>query len=139
MTFRPDPLPDGAPELRVQWPAEWPALLRTRAHVLLTGSHDATHAFLEAARSELREPIHWVLAGGALRLPTAPTIVVRDVHTLTAATQRELLQWLNDDRNRDVQLVAVTPTALLPLVEAGLFDAIVYYRLNTIHIELSPD
>ena len=42
------------PGFRVDPPEDWRALLRTRAHVLVTGPRSALTAFARSARSELR-------------------------------------------------------------------------------------
>lgn len=78
--------------------------------------------------------------GGSLQLPPPasrpPTVIVHDVDVLTPADQRRLLDWL-DAANERTQVVSTSPVPLLPLVEACTFNDTLYYRLNTIYIDLS--
>jgi hypothetical protein len=75
-----------------------------------------------------------------LRLPTASapmrTAVIRDVDGLTPVEQRKLLDWLVSAATR-TQVVSTTSAPLLPLVETGLFNDTLYYRLNITYVDLS--
>jgi hypothetical protein len=77
---------------------------------------------------------------GRLQLPQASPrpamVVVRDVDALTPAEQRKLLDWLEAASTR-TQVVSTASVPLLPLVQAHAFNDTLYYRLNTIYIELS--
>ena len=77
---------------------------------------------------------------GGLLLPPATarpsTVVVRDVDALTADEQRALLAWLDSGESR-TQVVSTASAPVLPLVEAGAFNDALYYRLNTVYINLS--
>jgi hypothetical protein len=63
-------------------------------------------------------------------------MVFRDVDALTLEEQARLFEWLGLPKNRG-QVVSTASLPLLPLVDAGAFDAALYYRLNTVYIELS--
>lgn len=76
---------------------------------------------------------------GELRLP-APnvdpgTLVIREVDALSSVEQYQLLQWLDTVPERR-PIVSTASTPLLPLVEAGMFSEALFYRLNTIYIDL---
>jgi hypothetical protein len=62
-------------------------------------------------------------------------VVIRDVDALTQDEQLRLLDRLGAAAIRP-QVVSTASTPLLPLVEAGAFNASLYYRLNTIYIDL---
>jgi hypothetical protein len=74
-----------------------------------------------------------------LRLPPPssrlPTIVLRDVDTLSPEQQGRLSDWLNTSATRR-QVISTAAVPLLPLVEAGQFSDSLYYRLNTVYIDL---
>jgi hypothetical protein len=76
---------------------------------------------------------------GPPQLPPASSyvgsMVLRDVDFLTPREQLRLFEWLATS-NR-TQVVSTASAPLLPLVEAGVFDDALYYRLNTVYIDLS--
>lgn len=117
-------------------PSDWRATLRIGANVLVTGSDDALGAFLDAARSEMREPIRYAAATLPAALDGVRTLVVTDVDALDRADQQRLRRWLDERRTEDVQIVSMTSAPLYALVEANAFDTALYYRLNTILLEI---
>jgi transcriptional regulator of acetoin/glycerol metabolism len=64
------------------------------------------------------------------------TAVLRDVDTLTCQEQRCLLDWLTASSRHRMQVISTSSTPLLPLVKNGTFSDALYYRLNTVYIEL---
>jgi len=54
---------------------------------------------------------------------------------LTMAEQRQLLEWLDAPATR-MQVISTASMPMLPRVEARTFDETLYYRLNTIYIDL---
>ena len=76
---------------------------------------------------------------GLLRLPPLSgdlaTLVIRDVDALTSGEQHQLLRWL-DAASDHGPIVSTAAAPLLPLVEAGMFSETLFYRLNTIYIDL---
>jgi hypothetical protein len=120
---------------RVEPPEDWRALLRTRAHMLVTGSRSALNAFARAARSELSEPIASISGATPLFLEGARTLILTEVNALDGAGQQRLLAWLNESRNADTQILSLTTARVFSFVTNG-FDANLYYRLNTIYLEL---
>ena len=107
----------------------------TRTNLLIVGPANA----LSLAFPELKADAI-VQCGGGLQLPAVSsrpaTIVVRDVDVLPPDGQRTLLEWLDASSTR-TQVISTASVPLLPLVEAETFDATLYYRLNTIYIDLS--
>jgi restriction endonuclease len=113
----------------------WRARVRTRANVLVSGPGHALRPFIEAARSEMHEPIVSV-AGSAPLFLGARTLIVTEADMLDAAAQRRLTQWMTEPRNARTQIISLTSVSLLALVEARRFDADLFYRLNTIHLKV---
>jgi DNA-binding NtrC family response regulator len=66
--------------------------------------------------------------------PAEGTLILSGVESLDAGQQAQLLQWLDQGKRR-VQLASISSQPLFPLVEAGTFDASLYYRLNVVRIE----
>lgn len=112
-------------------------LLRMGANVLLTGSDHALNTFVTDARSDLRQPLVWT--SPTSRLPTQPpgTLIVIDVDRLDAAGQRALAEWIDGLSQAPTQIISLATRPLFPRVRDGLFDERLYYRLNTIHFDLS--
>jgi transcriptional regulator of acetoin/glycerol metabolism len=107
----------------------------SRANVLVTGPGEALSAFLRAARSEMREPIESAVGSAPLFLD-ARTLILTEADTLDADGQRRLTRWMNAPRHVEAQIISLTSANLLALVEAGRFDADLFYRLNTIHLKV---
>jgi len=63
------------------------------------------------------------------------SLIVRDVACLTRTGQQQLLDWLNGE-GRCTRVVTTSATDVFPNVQAGLFSADLYYRLNTITLTL---
>ena len=114
---------------------DWRAHVRTRANVLVTGPAAALSAFIETARSEMREPIASV-AGSTPRFLDGRTLILSGIDALDAPGQRRLMQWINEPRNGHTQVISLTSASLFGLVEARRFDVDLFYRLNTIHLKI---
>jgi hypothetical protein len=113
----------------------------TRANLLLVGSDRLVFDLLDVlVPTGRREAIvHRDREHQRLLLPSASrggTAVIRNVDTLSAGEQKTLLEWLESATTR-TQVITTATAALTPLVEAGAFDETLYYRLNTVYIDLS--
>ena len=78
-------------------------------------------------------------AGERLTLPVAAqtgTFVLHNVGALTLSDQRRLIEWLERTAGR-TQVISTTPTPVLPLVQEGTFLARLYYRLNTVCVDVN--
>jgi len=125
-----------ANRFRAQHSHDWRALVETRANVLVQGQRAALDQFLEAVRPALRQPVAIVECGPAISLHRVPTIVLANVDRLGVEEQRALHAWASDARNTGSQIIALTSVPLFRFVEARTFDCDLYYRLNTILVQL---
>jgi len=118
--------------------SDWYLDLGTRANLLVIGPDDPAGAFLEAIRPHLQDPVAILRGGEPLALPPRPvgTLIVIDVWALTPDEQRQLHESL-DGRFRDAQVISTSPTCLMPMIAGGIFLESLYYRLNTICIDIS--
>jgi len=110
----------------------------TRANLLVVGPEQLVKTVLKlVAPAGKRDAV--VQAGeGRLQLPASSrpsTLVIQDVDMLTTGEQRRLLEWL-DGANTRTQVISTASTPLLSRVEAHTFNETLYYRLNTIYIDL---
>ena len=110
-----------------------------RTNLLLVGGAGAIRIVMEMLWLELREPILTWRSGQPLELPApgrASTMVLHDVHELTRDDQQSLLRWLDQTRGR-IRVVCTTRESLWPRVLAGGFNDALYYRLNTVCVDLT--
>ncbi len=124
---------------RLSWPADWRALISTRANVLLTGPDRATIAFVKAVAPDLRTPTSAVPCDRLLPLDSAATMILHKIESLAMTEQQRLLVWLNDDPDRPTQLISIAGVPMYQMVEENRFLRPLFYRLNTIHIEVESD
>jgi hypothetical protein len=110
-------------------------LARTaRVNLLVTHTEGLLENLLEWLMPDLERPLATWCSGERLVLPpdaSARTMILRDVGALTLNDQRRLLDWLERAAGH-TQIVSTTPGPLWPRVEAGAFNDILYYRLNTV-------
>jgi hypothetical protein len=111
----------------------------TEANLLVIGPDPLVMQIIRRVIADL--PASIVIACEAGRLPLARrslppgTLVFRDVDALDGDGQALLFDWM-ETASAGRQIVSTASTSLLPLVNAGVFDAGLYYRLNTVHIRL---
>ena len=109
-----------------------------RTNLLLVGTAGAFRFVLEMLRLELRDPIVRWRPGQPLELPSpgcTATLVLQDVSELTYDDQHRVLRWL-DRAAGQIQVVSTTAVPLWPLVKAGAFNETLYYRLNTVCVNV---
>ena len=140
MRFVPDRSPPGV-GFRVHAPADdWSLLQASHPNVLVSGPRDATQACLLALTPSLQAPVHDGSACDALpTMRTGGSLILRDVDALDSEQQHQLLRWLNDPRNGQTQVISVTAAPLYAAVRTGTFLDPLYYRLNVVHFEVTPD
>jgi DNA-binding NtrC family response regulator len=86
----------------------------------------------------LHQPIVTRCAGDRLALQPIEhtgTLVLHSVGTLDRDDQRRLIEWLDRPWPRP-QVVSTSPAPLLAEVERGVFFDSLYYRLNTVCLQL---
>ena len=118
------------------WPlesyeTEWSILREHRCNVLVEGDGAATTAVLRLLLPSTREAVVWHRPYAPLELPdrTTNTFILRSAASLSASDQQRLLDWLGGTGRR-TQIISTAESPLFTLVEGGLFDATLYYRLN---------
>lgn len=110
-----------------------------RINLLLIAPDGVVQHVLKSLILDLWEPVARWSPGEVLALPSptaAGTLILHDVHALPAADQRRLLDWLELAKGR-TQVVSTTSAPLLPRVTAGDFIATLFYRLNTVCVDVT--
>jgi hypothetical protein len=110
-----------------------------RVNLLLIGIDGGVWNVLETLLPDLHQPIATWSAGQRLVLPPVTrtgTMILHDVGALTLDDQRRLLEW-SERAAGLVQIISTTSSPLLPRVHAGAFFEILYYRLNTVSVDVT--
>jgi len=112
-------------------------LISAGSNVLVRGEKSATTATVVALSADLSMPLVTWIGGSGDGLPILDrgTVVLQDVDCLEISAQHELLAWL-DARSGRVRVISTTRLDLFDLVAAGEFLDPLYYRLNTIVVDV---
>ena len=70
--------------------------------------------------------------------PREETLLIRNVDRLSASQQHQLSCKLERAAEAPIRVLATTAVPLFELVTAGLFSEALYYRLNTVLVDLRP-
>ena len=112
--------------------------LMPRTNVLVVGSSEATRIVLDLLRLDLRGPVLKWRPGQPLELPTrgrAATMVLEDLTRLTEEEQGRMVGWLEEIKGQ-VRVVSTTAVPIWPCVARGEFNDVLYYRLNTVYVDV---
>jgi sigma-54-interacting transcriptional regulator len=110
-----------------------------RSNLLLEGPNDAIQTTLDRLWPEPREPILTWNPGQPLVLPPSgrvATLILHDVGELSGDDQQRMVRWLDQAAAR-VRVVSTTAESLWPRVNAGTFNDVLYYRLNTVCVDVT--
>jgi hypothetical protein len=114
---------------------EWRSLCVQRPNVLLEGSDELTASVVHFLAPHLCRPVVWKPSQAPLALPTGRcgALVLQNVASMSRWEQVELLQWLENAEER-TQVISTTAQPLYAAVGRGLFDKMLYYRLNIMRL-----
>jgi hypothetical protein len=108
-------------------------------NVMIVGPEASTAGALAEMHAQLRQPIITVDAQKTADLPRMPprgAVIIRGIGALNAADQRRLHEWIGRTSG-DTQVIVTSPVPIFPCVERGTFLDLLYYRLNTVYLELA--
>ena len=110
-----------------------------RVNILITGQDDAVRPVLETLLEAVPKPIATWSPGEPLALPSldrSGTLVLHEVGSLGLREQIQLLEWSGLAMG-SIQVISTASTPLLPRVSAGAFIDTLYYRLNTVYVDVT--
>jgi hypothetical protein len=108
-----------------------------RVNLLLIGSDGVLRNILQTL--DLHEPIVSWSPGQQLLLPSVArtkTMILHNVGVLSHQDQLRLLEWLEEAVGR-TQVISTTSTPLHPHVNGHNFIDTLYYRLNTVCVDVT--
>jgi len=117
---------------------EWHMLRSVRPNILVIGGADFVASTVSTLVAMLPGPVSYLP-------PNAPPpagdddaemLVVPDISSLSQNRQREWVRWLSDADVRHPQIVATSEVPVYPLVKSDQFSGVLYYRLNTILLDM---
>ena len=110
-----------------------------RPNILVIGAADAVESTVSALVARLPGSVSYLRPNAPPpAIDQAEMLVMPDVAALSPDRQHEWLAWLNNADVRRPQIVATSGVPVYPLVEADRFSGILYYRLNTILLDMQP-
>jgi hypothetical protein len=112
-----------------------------RVNLLLVGIDGGVWSVLRTLLPNLHEPMATWSAGQRLVLPPVTrtgTLILHEVGAMSLDDQRRLLEW-SERAAGLAQIICTSSTPLLPRVKAGGFIEILYYRLNTVSVDVTTN
>jgi hypothetical protein len=110
-----------------------------RLNVMLVGSADKVRLVLQTHASSLRPPVVTWSPGEPFVLPVVErtgTLILHEVGALSLHDQLQLLEW-SASAVRRTQVISTTSSPLLGRVSGRGFVDALYYRLNTVYLDLN--
>jgi hypothetical protein len=113
-----------------------------KANLLVVGTERLALSLVSSLVADVNPDFIIRCRDGLLPLPRRSSqsaiVVLRDVDALKPEEQLRFLDWLNSASKR-IQVVSTASEPLLGRVAARAFDAALYYRLNTVYIDLTVE
>jgi hypothetical protein len=114
-------------------------LVASRLNAMLVGPAGPARDVLRVIAPLLQRPIVAMSSQRRLRrIGEAGTLILRGVDRLPLSAQFELLTWFDEETPRP-QVISTAREPMLPKVAEGQFLDTLYYRLNTVYMELTPE
>ena len=119
-------------------PGDFRRLVSVGSNLLVRGEKSATTATVVALSEDLSAPLVTWSAESRARLPEVRqgTVVLLDVDRMDLASQEALLAWLDACGGR-VRVISTADVDLFERVMTGNFLDPLYYRLNTIVVDVT--
>ena len=124
---------------RLRGAENWRSLLKTGANLLVVGPRCALEAFVAAAASEMSDPVWLVGPTQEIPIEHTGTFVLYDASRLDGAQQEALLALLSTAEAVRPQIISLSEKHLWVEDGSSAIPDDLYYRLNTICLEVEPD
>jgi hypothetical protein len=120
-------------------PLDWAAIMEAQPNVLICGESMFIDSFLGVLSGHCVPPLRRIAHSGALGLLSnieEGTVVLENADRYTVEDQKMVLDWIAYTA-AGIQVITTTGTPLFDLVEQGQFLDALFYRINTVYLELS--
>ena len=109
-----------------------------RVNVLLAGRDEVVRLAVRMILTHVSKPVRtWSPGEDLVVTPTGlGTLVIYDVGALALREQIQLLEW-SGNPFLNTQVICTTSFPLIPRVTAGSFIDMLYYRLNTVYLDVT--
>ena len=108
-----------------------------RPNVLVIGPVARSEATVAAIVGGLPAPVRYWTPDSPLPSPgDTTTTVIRDIATLSLSFQQAWLTRMNSPHAQHTQIIATSSIAVFPLIVRGVFLEDLYYRLNTVLVDV---
>ena len=118
--------------------SDWDLACTTQFNLCLLGAGETMNAVMDELSPCLRHPVI-TLSSNSPELPAAGepvgTLMLSDMEGLALADQHHLMEWLTQT-NVPSRVISTSQGSILPMISEGAFLAPLYYRLNTICLDL---
>jgi hypothetical protein len=106
-------------------------------NVLLAGRDEVVRLAVRMILRHVSKPVRtWSPGEDLVLTPTGPgTLVIYEVGALALREQIKLLEW-SGNPFLNTQVISTTSFPLIPRVTAGSFIDMLYYRLNTVYLDV---
>jgi Sigma-54 interaction domain len=121
--------------LAPQFATEWERVTHNRHNLLLEGPARATETALSLLEPYFVKPVLLKRPGEPLVLRAGCTLILQEAAALSADEQACLRRHLESSRPVP-RVVSTASRRLFAAVERGLFDEVLYYRLNVMLLRL---
>ena len=119
-------------------PQEWRAIITVKPNLLIEGPDEGAEKIIDAIVTTVRCSVcEWGRPDSGQEPSTI--LVVRRVDLFDDSDQRRLAEVLGADTAPVRQVITTSGQSLFALVETGHFPETLYYRLNTIRLDLKDD
>jgi Sigma-54 interaction domain len=111
---------------------------KPRLNLHLIGNDRVIWNVLEALLPEMGQPVLSWSPGRRLDLPPTPggTLILHEIGAMPAEYQLRLLDWLEGAWGT-TQVVSTSTAPLLTRIQTGAFVDMLYYRLNTVCVDVT--
>ena len=109
-----------------------------RVNVLLAGRDEVVRLVVRMILRHVSKPVRtWSPGEDLVLTPTGlGTLVIYEVGALALREQIQLLEW-SGNPFLNTQVISTTSFPLIPRVTAGSFIDTLYYRLNTVYLDVN--
>ena len=117
--------------------AEWAILRSSSINGLIVGAPHLTAVAMALLEKSGRQPVVWWDPEQTSEIPEmiAGTLVIDDVECLDKSQQDNLSRWIGVHGSA-VRVLALARVSLFAQVADGRFSAALYYRINTVTVEM---